>query len=153
MGRHRTPGTPEELQALAFAKRIQAYEHQMNAYADRLEHLQARFEGLAGFDPEREPGAGFVDTRPELLDAMTETWSAAAAEVELMRDDYKAALEVFATDVDTRIVWLRYVEGMKWRDVADEVYMTVSTCFRHEHAGLKKVWQTMPAHYKQRRSS
>lgn len=139
-----------ERQALAYVETMGGYERGLVKYAEIVETLDARLEGVGAvrFD---SVGGTYQDKRPAILDALDETAEQLRDMVLAYQEQYRESVEIFAGNLSAQIVWLKWGRRMTWEKVAEEVNFSVSAAMRREKAGLLYIWKRMPAEYKQRR--
>jgi len=121
---------------------IRAQQVRVSLLRERIKALQSDIERITQVPRNMPGGAGaghdalsgkvakLVDLKAQLADRV--------AALELAALETESLLEGLP-EQQRAIVWLRYVEGLSWRQVARRTRYSMQHCFRIHEAALKKI--------------
>lgn len=142
---------PEEC-AMRFVELMGGYERQLQGFADTFAVIDARLEGVSAVAYDHDGGkAAYTDKRPALLDLLDETTDKARSVISAHHDEYTAALELFCSNPNAEIVWLKWGRRLTWKETAAAMNFSIRAAMRREHAGLMAIYQKMPPEYRQKK--
>ena len=122
--------------------------HDIDALRDRIDDIESQMSGLKGVQYKADPPNPNVnkDAALECMAMLEETHVRLYEEVALHFEEINHAWELCRPLVSENryMLWLHYVQGMKWNKVARALNLTEATLFRKSKEGIEELYRAMP---------
>lgn len=130
--------------AIDYLSQVTYIDRKIQYDLSELEELSLRAESVSSpnlaenVSHTRNTEAPFVKVL-ELIWAKQERINRELAELEQKREEVKSAIERLENEDERLLLLYRYIRGMKWEDIGEELHAGRSTLFRWHKSALSKI--------------